>query len=78
MQKKCEKSAELFGQFRKRQYLCTRFRPERGLNDKQMFIERLSIIQDVVQESTQVLREKDTRNCNEKFPSNKYTIDRVF
>ena len=75
LQRKCKKVAWKFGQSKNKQYLCTRFRPKTEERTKAAVIfERLSIIQDVVQESTKVLREKDTRNCNKKFPSSKYTI----
>ena len=30
VQKKCKKNAQIFGQFKKKQYLCTRFRPKTG------------------------------------------------
>ena len=34
VQKKVKKNAKIFGQFKKKQYLCIRFRPKNGVDPK--------------------------------------------
>jgi len=56
LQRKCKKNAKIFGQFKKKQYLCTRFRSKNGVylrkEHKQMIFEKMSIHNKIVVQET--------------------------